>query len=172
MKTLYLLRHAKSSWDDPGLSDHDRPLAPRGRQAAARMGAYFRQQGLSPKRVLVSSATRTRQTWGLLAPRVKSGAEAEIRRDIYDADAEDLMAMAASTPDGLESVLIVAHNPALEELAMRLAGDGDDEAVREMRRKYPTGALAELMFDVSAWSDVAPGSGFLVRFVRPKSLPE
>lgn len=170
MRTVYLLRHAKSSWDDPTLTDHDRPLAPRGRKAAPRMGAYLRHDGLIPGLVLCSTALRARQTWALVAPSLPPGIRVEFRKELYDADAGNFLDILRHCPDDAETVMLIGHNPALEDCAARLAGGGDPAALKRMASKYPTAALAEIAFDAKRWRDVEAGTGRLVDFVRPKDL--
>jgi len=173
VKTLYLLRHAKSSWDRPELKDHDRPLASRGEAAAPRMGRHLRDRTPRPQRVLCSSAQRARQTWGLVAPQLIPAPEVEIRRDIYDAEPAELLAIVQALPDTLGCVMILGHNPALEDLAAKLAGAGsDDDALQQMSKKFPTAALAEIGFDVAHWHEISPGGGRLVSFLRPKDLAD
>lgn len=170
MKTLLLLRHAKSSWESPGVMDHDRPLAPRGEKAAPAMGALLRQMGLTPQRVLCSTATRARQTWERVAPYIDPDPEIEFRQDIYDGESHDLLAILRNQPGNAATLMLVGHNPALEGLAHGLSGDGDPDARAALAEKYPTGALAEIGFDVDNWSDIGPGNGKLVRFVKPKAV--
>jgi phosphohistidine phosphatase len=171
MKTVYLLRHAKSSWDHPDLPDHDRPLAPRGQKAAPHMAEYLRAEGLTPQRVLCSTATRARETWDAVGPGLASAApDIAYRRDVYDADDGDLLAILRGLPDAVDSVMVVGHNPTLEDLAHGLAGGGDAAALARMGEKYPTCALAELQFAAESWSELRRGAGRLVRFVRPKDL--
>lgn len=171
MKTLYLLRHAKSSWDEPELADHDRPLAPRGEDAAPRMGVYLRDHTPRPQVVLCSSAERARQTWLHIAPLLLPAPEVEIRRDIYDAGPRELLAAVHGLPDALWCGMIVGHNPALEDFADTLAGpESNTDALKRMRKKYPTAALAEFAFDVDEWDGVAVGGGRLMAFTRPKDL--
>lgn len=170
MKTLYLLRHAKSSWDDPSLADHDRPLARRGREAAPRMAVWLRAHAKRPELVLCSTAERARETWTLIAPELLPTPEVQLRRDVYDADAADLTRLIRAAPDAIETLMLVGHNPAMEEAADELAGGGEAKPLATMRAKYPTAAVAELAFDLDAWSEVGPGTGTLTRFVRPKDL--
>jgi phosphohistidine phosphatase len=170
--TLHLLRHAKSSWDDPGQDDHDRPLNARGRKAAKGMGRFLAREGPLPVRVLCSTATRARETW----ERVRPGLEAaghppavDFERRLYLATAGELLARVQACADE-SCLLVVAHNPGTEDLARSLAGSGDEEAWRRMREKYPTGGLATFAFDVPRWSDAAVSGGELVRFVVPRDL--
>jgi len=170
MKTLYLLRHAKSSWDNPGLADHDRPLAPRGRKAAPRIGAEMARAGLIPDLALCSTATRVRETWDLVAARWPRPVAVETRRAIYDADGADIVALVRGLDNSRERVLILGHNPALEDAAARLAGAGEPAALSAMTAKFPTAALAVLDFEADSWRDAGSGRGRLVRFLRPKDV--
>jgi phosphohistidine phosphatase len=170
VKTVYLLRHAKSSWDQPSLPDHDRPLAPRGETAAPVMGRHLAEAGLVPERVLCSTAVRARQTWQAVASALSPAPEVAYRRDIYDADAGDLLRVLRELPDDVGSVMLVGHNPAMEELAAMLVGGGDDAARQRMASKFPTAALAQIAMDVASWSAITPGRGRLDRFVRPKEV--
>ena len=172
MKTLYLLRHAKSSWDDPTLADHDRPLAPRGRKAAPRMAVWLRTEARRPDMVICSSAARARETWDLIARELQPAPEVDIRRSVYDAGPDQLIATARGAPARVATLMLVGHNPAMEEAAALLAGGGDTRALATMQSKYPTAALAELSFDVDNWADIGRDAGYLARFVRPKDLAE
>ena len=169
MKVLYLLRHAKSSWDDPGLSDHERPLAPRGRRAAARIAEYLNREGIRPALVLCSSSRRTRQTLELVAAALP-GVRVQVEAELYGADEVDLLQRLRRLPDAADSVLLVGHNPGLQDLAVALAGGGDAEALARIRAKMPTGALATLGAAVTRWRDLRPGGGELVAFVVPREL--
>lgn len=158
-KRLILLRHAKSSWDDPGLADHDRPLAPRGRKAAALMASYLSEERIRPELVLCSTAVRARETLeGVGLPD-----DVLFERDLYGASADVLLARLQRLPDPVESAMLVGHNPGMHELALMLGGTGDVE------RKFPAGALAT--FEIGGgWGDLGPGRAELVDFVRPKQL--
>ncbi|MBK1697521.1 SixA phosphatase family protein [Rhodovibrio salinarum] len=170
MKTLYLLRHAKSSWDDPSLADHDRPLAPRGRKAAPRMAVWLRTQAIRPDLVICSSAARARETWELVADELQPAPEVDVRRAVYDAGPEQLIAVVRGAPAQIDTLMLVGHNPAMEEAAALLAGDGDLQALATLQSKYPTAAIAELTFNVDTWDKVGRDTGYLSRFVRPKDL--
>jgi phosphohistidine phosphatase len=167
MKTLFLLRHAKSSWDDPGLADHERPLAKRGRRASKVLAEHLRNERIAPELVLCSSSRRTRETLDRIAPALGDEVRVEVERDLYAASAERLLQHLRKVDDGVGSVMLIGHNPGVEQLAIKLAGDGDKLA--DLRTKYPTGALARLEFDAS-WSELEPGSAELVDFVKPKQL--
>jgi phosphohistidine phosphatase len=167
-KRLFVLRHAKSSWDDPGLADHERPLAARGRRAVEAIAAHVSEAGIAPDLVLCSSARRTRETLEAIAV----GGEHVIEPDLYGASCEDVLERLHRVPEEVGSVMLVGHNPALQALVLRLADDqaeADGSGLDEVRRKFPTGALATLTFD-GAWTDLSPRSARLAAYVRPKSL--
>ncbi|MFN4089302.1 MAG: SixA phosphatase family protein [Alphaproteobacteria bacterium] len=170
-RTLCLLRHAKSSWDDPGAADFDRPLAARGRAAAPRMGAWLAARGLVPDAVICSSALRTRQTWDLVAPALGGRPSVTRTGEIYEAPACRLLAAIRGAPPEARGVLLVGHNPGIQEAAERLAGAGSDPAaLARLRRKFPTGAVAVFALDDADWPALGPGGARLVAFVRPKDL--
>ncbi len=170
MRTLYLIRHAKSSWDDPGLGDFDRPLAPRGRSDAPRMARYMAGEGLVPDRVLCSPARRAVQTWELLAPELGAGVAVEYERGLYAAPWSRILEFVRAQPRGVARVLVVAHNPGLADLAVALCGSGEEASVGLLERKYPTAALTVITFPADSWGEVGPGGGRLLRFIRPRDL--
>jgi phosphohistidine phosphatase len=165
MRRLFLLRHAKSSWDEPGLADRERPLAARGRKASKLIGGHLREEGIAPELVLCSPSVRTRETLKRLG--LGDGAEVRIEDELYGASADELLAVLRDLPDELDSVMLIGHNPGIEDLTIRLAGEGE-ELVR-VRDKFPTAALATLELDTS-WRGLAPGGAELVAFVKPKEL--
>jgi phosphohistidine phosphatase len=169
VRVVHLLRHAKSSWDDPLLADHERPLSPRGRRAAARIAAHLTREGIRPALVLCSSSRRTRQTLEPVAaalPDVPTHVEA----DLYGAGEESLLRRLRRLPDAAGSVLLVGHNPGLHDLALALAGAGDSETLARLRAKMPTGALATLASPAARWRDLRRGGAELVAFVVPREL--
>ena len=158
MKRLLLMRHAKSDYP-AGLSDHDRPLNRRGRLASALMGAWLREAGMIPDLALVSSAARAEETW----ERMKLETPAARLKSLYLADACTLLEAARQAPDDAETLLILAHQPGLEECADRLL-DG------ERIEGYPTAKIAVLSFDVDHWRDAAFGAARLLAEAAPKQL--
>jgi phosphohistidine phosphatase len=162
VKCVWLLRHAKSSWDDPGLADHDRPLAPRGRKAAKRMARWASDNDVRPELVLCSSALRATATLALVLHAL-GRPETEIEGGLYHATAEDLLERLRAVPESVTEVLLVGHNPGLHELACALAPPGPEA--------FPTGALAELRLVIDAWPEVRRASAHLGRLVVPRSLP-
>lgn len=170
MKTLLLLRHAKSDWAEPGLDDIDRPLAPRGRAAAALMGRHLKAEGLVPDLVLCSSARRAQETWDLVAPELGREVPVRFRKGLYAVSSAALLGALRRVPDDCGRLLVIGHNPEMEDLAHRLAGSGKAKALASLAEKYPTAALAEIRFAQDGWSKIGEGSGALHRFVRPRDL--
>jgi len=170
VKTIFLLRHAKSSWDDPNLEDFHRPLNKRGRKAAKAMGEAMEQWGWTAPLVLCSPATRTRQTLDMLGKRLT---DAEIIYDqrIYEAGLNTLMARLKELPESCPAVLLVGHNPGLERLAIHLS-DGEGEALPRLKEKYPTGTLAVLRTELTDWAALTDGSCRLEAFLKPSDLDQ
>lgn len=169
-KTLLLLRHAKSSWDDPSLRDFDRPLAPRGRRAAPLMAAHIEQSELIPEVVLCSAAARARETWELMARLWAEPPPVEYDGDLYGTGPQACLVRLRALDDGIARAMVVGHNPDLEDLAAMLAASGEGDALKRMRKKFPTCALAVIRFEAAGWSEIGPGQGRLTAFVTPKSL--
>jgi phosphohistidine phosphatase len=168
MKILTLLRHAKSGWDDPVTRDFDRPLNPRGRRAARTVGREMRNLDLTFDRILASPARRVVETIEEVAHSF-GPIEADYDERVYLAPAPALVELVRETPDAVERLLIVGHNPGLEELALLLSSpDGPLRA--EVAIKYPTGTLLEIELPVNGWRQVNRGQGRIARFVRPRDL--
>jgi phosphohistidine phosphatase len=165
----YLLRHAKSSWSDPELDDHDRPLARRGVKATNVLRKHMRREGIAPQLVVCSSAVRAMQTLEGVREAFAPETRVEIEDGLYAAGADRLLARLREVPDDLDSVMVIAHNPGMEDLALALAGSGDDADLERMRTKYPTGGLATLGFDGS-WRELGSGRARLNAFVMPREL--
>ncbi len=173
MPALLLLRHAKSSWDDPALGDFDRPLAPRGLNAAMRMGIEIADRGWIPDLALVSTAVRARQTWDLAKSQFGQAGEAietHFDKKLYLASPATMLELLAGAPREVEKVIIVAHNPGTEMLAMKLAAPHSDlDALAAMSQKYPTAALARLEL-AGVWTVTSDHSARLTHFLRPRDL--
>jgi phosphohistidine phosphatase len=171
MLRLMLLRHAKSSWTDPGRDDRDRPLSARGLKAAPAIGAFMRKEKLVPDLVLCSPARRARDTWKLAAEALKAAPKLIVDDTIYDfGNGGRLLDSLRHKGNGAKSVLLVGHNPSLERLARRLIGKADQATKDRIAKKYPTGALAVLEFKIADWKAVKDGEGHLVSFTRPKDV--
>ena len=166
MHTLFLLRHAKSSWTDPTLPDVERPLAPRGRRDAKRIAEHLRRRGIEPELVLCSTAVRTRETLDLVRPALPTSKLAH-EQELYAASADALLARVRRVPETVESVMVIGHNPGLHQLALVLASTGEE--LERLEAKFPTAALATLKL-TRAWDEVAAGDATLAEYVVPKQL--
>ena len=166
MKLLYLLRHAKSDWDDPELPDHERPLAARGVRASHDLAKRLSKAEVAPSLVLCSPALRARQTLELIAPAL--GKKVDIRYDdgLYGASVADVIKRLGRVPASMPSIMVVAHNPTIQELALELAGSGDD--IDRMRQKFPTAALAMLEIDRKDWKELGRGCADLRGLLTPR----
>jgi phosphohistidine phosphatase len=166
---LCLLRHAKSSWDEPDLADRLRPLAPRGVRAVGAMARHLRATAVAPDLVLCSPARRAVQTWEGVSPGVPAGTRVEIDEAIYHADADELLARLREVPSVIGSVLLVGHNPGLQDLAIDLVRSGDTGLRERLMTKFPTGALATLEVPQN-WHDLSWRTATLQAFVVPREL--
>lgn len=168
MKTLYLLRHAKSSWKDARLDDHERPLNRRGREVAKTMAEYLRRAKVAPEIVLCSTAMRAKQTLDPIAKRIKPP-KVVFERGIYEVPERKLWRYLWALPEDASSALVIGHNPGLHALALAL---GDAEAHKHLPPlggKFPTGALVSFSFD-GVWKELRPHSAHLLSFTRPKEI--
>jgi phosphohistidine phosphatase len=161
VKRLWLLRHAKSSWDDAGLDDHDRPLAPRGRKAAKRIGRWAGDNGVRPQLALCSTAVRAHATLELALDGLGMP-ETHVEGGLYHASALALLDRLHDVPADIVEVLVVGHNPSLHDLVCTLAPPGP--------AAFPTGALAGLRLEIDEWRDLRRGCGTLAELVLPRSL--
>ena len=166
---VYLLRHAKSSWDEPELLDRDRPLAKRGRKAVALLREHFHESGVAPDLVLCSAAVRATQTLEGVGEGLPPGARVEIEAGLYAADAASLLERLGRLPEEVGSVMLIGHNPGIEDLAAELSGGGDSDAREALEAKFPTGALATLAFE-GAWRELGPEGATLDAFTVPRRL--
>ncbi len=171
MKRLILLRHAKSNWDDPVTRDFDRPLDRKGLKAAQAIGGYMREHEIAFDHVIASPAMRVVETLAGVATAYGEQIDAHWDRRAYLASNMTLLEIIHEAPGDADSLLLAGHNSGIEDLALLLVPErkGDTERAK-VEEKYPTGALAEMTFDVDNWADIAPGSGVLTRFVRPRDL--
>ena len=170
MHRLFVLRHAKSSWNNAHLADFDRPLAPRGRGAAEAMAEHVGSLDQPPALVLCSTARRAQDTLEPLREVLPASTEVRLEDDLYGAEAPDLLARLRTVPDDVASVMIVGHNPGLEDLVRGLGRDGDAGLIARVRAKFPTAALATLAFD-GPWKQLGSGGpARLEAFVVPADL--
>ncbi|MER6346413.1 SixA phosphatase family protein [Streptomyces sp. NPDC001595] len=164
---LVVLRHAKSAWP-PGVPDHERPLAPRGRRDAPAAGQALAVADCLPDLALCSTALRARQTWELVSG--QWGTPPPVRHDprLYAADAPELLAVVHETPPEVRILLVTGHNPGLEELILTLAGDGLDDTLERVRAKFPTSALAVLAWHGPDWRALRAGTALLTWVTVPR----
>ncbi len=167
MHCLYLLRHAKSSWSDPTLPDHERPLSPRGRRDAKRIAGHLLEHGVTPELVLCSTSKRTRETLELVRPAL-GAATVELEPELYGASAQTLLERVRAVPESVASVMLIGHNPGLEDLALFLASAGPE--LERLETKFPTAALATLMRPAATWSRLSGADAVLAAYVVPKQL--
>jgi len=170
MKTVFLLRHAKSSWEEPELRDFDRPLSPRGRSAAKKIGQYMKVKGILPGLVISSPSARTRETIERLEGGLGEKLDVKFLDSLYLGAARTLAEDAMETPEEVSSLMIIGHNPGMHALAVHWAAKGPEQMLESLYAKFPTGALAEIEFRVNNWPAVASAHGELKRFVLPRSL--
>lgn len=166
---IYLLRHAKSSWEEPELLDHERPLAKRGRKAVALLRGHAHDSGIAPDLVLCSSAARAIQTLEGVREGLPPEAVVEIEAGLYAASAGSLLGRLRRLPEEIGSVMLVGHNPGIEDLAAELAGGGDPDTRAAMEAKYPTGGLATLAFE-GPWRELDREGATLEAFAVPRRL--
>src|SRR5262245_8370555 len=140
MHTLYLLRPAKSSWADPSLPDHERPLAPRGLRDAKRIGKHLVPHGIEPELVLCSSAERTRERVELVRPALGARSTVRLETELYAASSDELLDRIRAVPEAVASVMLIGHNPGLQDLALVLSSAGTE--LGRLKVKFPTAALA------------------------------
>ncbi|HEU4508152.1 MAG TPA: histidine phosphatase family protein [Pyrinomonadaceae bacterium] len=160
MKTLYLLRHAKSSWNDSSLRDFDRPLNERGKADAPVIGKHLASENLSHPLVICSPAVRTRETAELVLTNANLHVEPRFDDRIYEASLRDLLQVVSDLDDEKQTAILIGHNPGFEELLSFLTGE---------TRPMPTCALAKVVFDVVSWKDIKANDGTLESFVTPKN---
>ena len=171
MKTLTLLRHAKSGWDDPALRDFDRTLNEKGQRAAATVGRQMKAMGLTFDHIVASPAVRVVETLDHAGRGYGAKLSPQWDRRLYLASNESLLDAVHSLPDTAASALIVGHNPGLEELVLALVPECDDNCLRDdVEVKFPTASLAVMTFAVGHWGEVAPAGATLTHFVRPRDL--
>jgi phosphohistidine phosphatase len=170
MRRLLLFRHAKATRSGRGIEDRPRALIERGRKDSATIGAYMAEDALVPDRVLVSPAVRTRETWKFSAPEFRVAIDAVTVEQLYDATPEAIMAVIKETPKSAHSVLVIAHNPGLHELALMLIATGNVEARALLKEKLPTAGLVIIDFAFDDWRELRRDTGRLDRYITPKHL--
>ncbi len=174
MLDLFILRHAKSSWDDEILDDFDRTLNKRGKKSAQLMGRYFVSKAVQPDIVYCSKAKRCKATLKHLLSEGFSPQENLYLNELYLATCEELLGIIQNTPGTVNSLMIIGHNPGLETLALKLCKDKTTPDYLSIKEKYPTAGFVHIKFDLDTgplgWSDLAPNSGTLYCYRTPKQL--
>jgi phosphohistidine phosphatase len=170
MKTLHLLRHAKSSWKDPALDDHERPLSKRGRETAKIIGAYLRREKIRPDVVVCSSAVRARETLAPISEQIKPP-KVLLEKGIYESSQQKLWKHIWALPENADCVLLIGHNPALHDFARSLADAASRPRLPPVVGKFPTGAMATFRFD-GTWKELRPNTATLAAFTTPKDISQ
>jgi phosphohistidine phosphatase len=168
VRTVILLRHGKSNWSDSTLADIDRPLAPRGERAAKKLAKYIRRKKIRPTLVLCSPSLRTRQTLEAVEASLGKRCTVEIVPQLYAASEQELLERLQALPETVSSVMLIGHNPGLQNLALLLASRGSD--LPQLEEKFPTGALATLAVRSESWTALGAGEAELVDYVVPRQL--
>ncbi|MFJ6632178.1 SixA phosphatase family protein [Streptomyces sp. NPDC091376] len=166
LRRLVVLRHAKSAWP-PDVDDRDRPLAERGLRDAPAAGRWLRDADCVPDLVLCSPAVRTRQTWDLVAEQLPTSPPVRHDPRLYGADAGELLAVVRETPDTVATLLLVGHNPAVQDLVLQLTAEALGDALDRTREKFPTSAIAVLTQQRS-WPEAAAGGSLLTDVAVPR----
>jgi len=176
LKTLYLVRHAKSDWEDPALADRDRPLAARGRKAASTLAGHIERSGISPALVLCSPARRTMDTLRLIGGSFRDPVEILVENELYGAPMGELLRRLRKVPAPTPSVMLIGHNPAVHELALSLLSSGalrgasgarSVDNLKQLKVKFPTGAMATLAVP-GQWKDLGDEPADLLEFALPR----
>ncbi|MFN4100358.1 MAG: SixA phosphatase family protein [Pararhodobacter sp.] len=165
MKRLILTRHAKSSWDDPTMADHDRPLNDRGRTASADLGAWLASRGHVPEEVLCSDAQRTQETWAGVAPGLPGEPKLVLKPALYHAGADVMLAVLRHAT--ADTVMMIGHNPGIAEFAGKIVAQ---PPLNPEFHRYPTGATLVVSFEIADWAEVSWHSGSVRDFIIPREL--
>ncbi|MGW0845777.1 SixA phosphatase family protein [Streptomyces sp. NPDC002787] len=171
LRRLVVLRHAKSAWP-VGVPDHERPLGPRGLRDAPAVGRALIEADCLPDLAVCSTAVRARQTWELASAQWGTPPSVRFDRRVYAADVPELLDVVREVPDHVGKLLLVGHNPGLEELVLHLAGDALDDALDDVRTKFPTSAIAFLAWRGDTWAALAPGTALLTDMIVPRGKKE
>ncbi len=164
MKTLILMRHAKSSWDSPTLADHDRPLNERGIQSAKALGSWLKEKNLTPDQALVSSSVRTQETFAGL----KLDVTPTLKPELYHSSSDQLLdAIKHATG---ETIIVIAHNPGIGDLALRLARMTRQHPNHSRFADFPTGATLVMKWDAESWDKIDWSEGEMIDFIIPGEL--
>ena len=168
MPRLLLLRHAKSSWDAVSTDDFDRPLNRRGHDAAPVMGSHIAVHGFAPDKILCSSARRTRETLAALLPYLDEDVEIRLSRELYLSGEDRTIDQIRAHGGNAATLLVIGHNPGLQETALALIGDGEPAIRDRVAEKFPTAGLVVIDFPAMKWVDIEPKTGKAVAFLKPR----
>jgi phosphohistidine phosphatase len=172
MKTVHLLRHAKSDWGEMDLSDHARPLNKRGIAAANALGRRLAAEYFQPDLIFCSTARRARETLERLGRSLR-GIPTTFHDELYLVSPQDVLAFIRRVPETAQSILLVGHNPTTHDIALSLtarAAPGRRRDLANLKEKYPTGALCTIRLPATHWRQIAPGTGTLAQFLKPRDL--
>ncbi|MGH1350182.1 MAG: SixA phosphatase family protein [Methyloligellaceae bacterium] len=170
MLTLTLMRHANSGWGDEGQPDFDRTLDKRGRKDAPEMGAYMRQQNISPDLILCSAALRTRETYELLNTQANFSSEVRFMDELYLINEAQLMKLLYTFTDEFNHICVIAHNPGIHEMVVNLVSMGSMERLASLGSDFPTSSIVVFEFDIKCWSELMQRSGKVIAFSTPALL--
>ncbi|MCT4657285.1 MAG: histidine phosphatase family protein [Cohaesibacter sp.] len=170
MLRLFLLRHAKSSWANPTLSDFHRPLNKRGRKDLPAISSILAGTSPQPDRILCSASLRTRQTLAGILPALGGETDIKILDSLYEGHAPDYLVLLRVHAQNSKNLMIIGHNTGMQDIALTLIGKGDRALIADMEYKFPTAALAIIEFDTDSWEEVSLDTGTLVTFVKPRDL--
>jgi phosphohistidine phosphatase len=170
MRRLLLLRHAKAERSRPGERDHDRRLAERGRSDAPKLGAYMAKHGYLPDCVVVSTSARTRETWSLAAEALPGKPKVVFEERVYESTPRALLQVIRETGPRIHTLLMIGHNPSIQELAVQLIATGDVETRQRLQEGFPTSGLAIIEFALDRWDRVHAQAGRLEHFITPRSI--
>jgi len=169
MRRLLLARHAKSSWSDISLADHDRPLNGRGRRSAPLVAAALEERGFIPDVVYSSTSRRTRDTWALMEPRFGGHPHVKYLSGLYHASPRAVLDIVAGAPRTAGTLMVLGHNPSTHALAAHLARGGSREQRDRVVRSFPTGAVAVIQLAEDDWGSASEG-GRILDFIIPRRL--
>ncbi len=171
MLRLVLMRHAKSAWDNPALSDFERGLNERGCIAAPLMGTYLAEElKIEPDLILCSTARRTRETLAAILPLLRGEQEIRLLKALYTETEETYIGAIRANGGAANTLMLIGHNPAIQHTALDLTGQAPAPLHQALKAKYPTASLTVLEFTCDDWQDIHPEKGFLSRFIRPRDL--
>ncbi|MBH71592.1 MAG: phosphohistidine phosphatase [Pelagibacteraceae bacterium] len=170
MKTIFLLRHAKSSWDNLNLDDFDRPLSNKGIKASKKIGNYLKTNKFVPDIIYCSTAKRAKQTWELTNRIIKKKKNILYKDNLYMANLSEFMKIIKKTKNKFKNLMIVSHNPGIESLAIELSKNENNKFHQIINIKYPTGALVVIKFNLNDWGKINYKKGEIYEFIKPKEL--